>query len=122
MFWGLILICIFGCIYGRAVNWVIENKGYTQDWFWWGFFFGSFALIVAILMPKKEIYINEDENYFGSDESVVAHNNAYKDSGDSKKMIAVTEMSKGWKCPLCGEMNAGYAGTCGCGYNTSGNI
>ncbi|MBD5451393.1 MAG: hypothetical protein HDR25_02010 [Lachnospiraceae bacterium] len=118
MIWFLILKCISGCIFGRIVNRVIENKGYTQDWFWWGFFFELYALIVACLLPKKVIHINEDENYFGSDESVVAHNA----SDDSKKMIAVSEVSKGWTCPLCGEMNAGYTGTCGCGYNTSGNI
>ena len=31
-----------------VVNKVIENKGYQENWFWWGFFFGIFALIVAL--------------------------------------------------------------------------
>lgn len=117
MIWRLLFIIIFGCIWGKAVNEIVQNKGYTENWFWWGFFFGLIALIVAILMPEKPVFVKE-ENYFGSDESVVANN----DFGDSKKMIAASEVSKGWKCPLCGEMNAGYAGSCSCGYNSSGNI
>ncbi len=31
---------------------VIRNKGYTTNWFWWGFFFGAIALIVALSRPK----------------------------------------------------------------------
>ena len=37
-----------GIIWGVVVNKVIENKGYEENWFWWGFFFGFFALIVAL--------------------------------------------------------------------------
>ncbi len=39
---------IGGIIWGIVVNKVIENKGYEENWFWWGFFFGIFALIVAL--------------------------------------------------------------------------
>ncbi len=39
---------IGGIIWGVVVNKVIENKGYEENWFWWGFFFGIFALIVAL--------------------------------------------------------------------------
>lgn len=43
------LIGIVWCIvWGVVVNKVIENKGYQENWFWWGFFFGIFALIVAV--------------------------------------------------------------------------
>lgn len=122
MIWYLIFFCIRGCIWGKVVNRIIENKGRTEDWFWWGFFFGVYALIAAALLPKHEIYINEDENYFGSDESVVAHNDAYRSVDDSKKMISDTEISNGWKCPVCGEINAGYVGTCSCGYSASGTV
>ena len=42
-------MALFGVLYGGVVvNKVIENKGYKENWFWWGFFFGIFALIVAI--------------------------------------------------------------------------
>ena len=40
------IIC--GIIWGIVVNKVIENKGYDENWFWWGFFFGIFALIIAL--------------------------------------------------------------------------
>lgn len=47
---GYILVgtIIGGIIWGVVVNKVIENKGYEDNWFWWGFFFGIFALIVAL--------------------------------------------------------------------------
>lgn len=44
----LVGIIIGGIIWGIVVNKVIENKGYEENWFWWGFFFGIFALIVAL--------------------------------------------------------------------------
>lgn len=44
-----LLIGLIWCIiWGIVVNKVIENKGYQENWFWWGFFFGIFALIVAL--------------------------------------------------------------------------
>jgi len=122
MFWFLILFCVFGCIWGKAVNKVLYDKGYTEDWFWWGFFFGWIPLVIACLMPEKVITVNEDENYFGSDEPIVVHNNAADGSDDSKKTLEITQVPNGWKCPVCGEMNAGYADTCSCGYNPSGTI
>lgn len=39
---------VWGVAWGILVNKVIENKGYQENWFWWGFFFGFFALIVAL--------------------------------------------------------------------------
>jgi len=47
---GYILVgtIVGGIIWGIVVNKVIENKGYEENWFWWGFFFGIFALIVAL--------------------------------------------------------------------------
>ena len=47
---GYILVgtIIGGIIWGVVVNKVIENKGYEENWFWWGFFFGIFALIIAL--------------------------------------------------------------------------
>lgn len=122
MVWFLLLFCIHGYICGKIVNRIIEDKGRTEDWFLWAFFSGVYVIIAALLLPKVEIYINEDENYFGSDESVVAHSDTYKNFEDSKKMIAAAELSKGWNCPVCGDMNAGHVGTCSCGYSVAGNM
>lgn len=44
----LIGTIIWGIVWGIVVNKVIENKGYEENWFWWGFFFGIFALIIAL--------------------------------------------------------------------------
>ena len=44
----LIGTIIWGIVWGIVVNKVIENKGYQENWFWWGFFFGVFALIIAL--------------------------------------------------------------------------
>ena len=39
-----LLIGLIWCIiWGIVVNKVIENKGYQENWFWWGFFFWIFA-------------------------------------------------------------------------------
>lgn len=46
---GYFLIGLVWCIvWGVVVSEVIKNKGYQENWFWWGFFFGIFALIVAL--------------------------------------------------------------------------
>lgn len=44
--WGIIMIyllgyCIYGTVWGVVVNKVIENKGYQENWFWWGFYLAS---------------------------------------------------------------------------------
>ncbi len=80
MVWFLLLFCIHGYICGKIVNRIIEDKGRTEDWFLWAFFFGVYVIIAA------------------------------------------AELSKGWNCPVCGDMNAGHAGTCSCGYSVAGNM
>lgn len=59
----LIGIIIWGTIWGFVTKKVIENKGYEENWFWWGFFFGFIALIVACTKPQKYNYpINNNIN------------------------------------------------------------
>lgn len=49
----LILSGLVRCaLMGLLTQWIIRNKGYTTNWFWWGFFFGIFAVIVALTRPK----------------------------------------------------------------------
>lgn len=47
----LFAVIVWGIIWGIVVNNVIQNKGYEENWFWWGFFFCFFALIVALTKP-----------------------------------------------------------------------
>lgn len=49
----LILFLVQGFIFGIAANAVIANKGYDENWFFWGFFFSFIALIVALSRPPK---------------------------------------------------------------------
>ncbi len=49
----LIAYCVRGIIWGWAVKKIVENKGYNENWFWWGFFFGILALLVALTKPDK---------------------------------------------------------------------
>ncbi len=44
---------IWGVVWGYATKVVINNKGYDDNWFWWGFFFGFIALIVAVAKPEN---------------------------------------------------------------------
>lgn len=46
-------ILVYGIIFGVVTNIVIKNKGYEENWFWWGCLFGVFALIVACTKPSK---------------------------------------------------------------------
>ena len=40
---------IYGLAFGFVTKIVIKNKGYPEGkWFWWGFFFGVFALIAKL--------------------------------------------------------------------------
>lgn len=44
---------IYGIIWGIVCNKVIENKGYNDNWFWWGFFFGIFAFFSRCYKATK---------------------------------------------------------------------
>ena len=50
---ALIGFIIWGVVWGYATKAVINNKGYDDNWFWWGFFFGFIALIVAVAKPEN---------------------------------------------------------------------
>lgn len=50
---AIIGFIIWGVIWGYATKAVINNKGYDDNWFWWGFFFGFIALIVAVAKPEN---------------------------------------------------------------------
>lgn len=107
----LLIYCIYGSIWGVVVNKVIENKGYYENWFWWGFFFGFFALIVALTKPQK-LRTFDDSFTVGKDY-------VFRGFGDQKDSDWIPG---GWKCPNCGNVNAGYVGTCGCGCDKDGNM
>lgn len=106
----LLIYCVYGSIWGIVVKKVIENRGYRENWFWWGFFFGFFALIVAITKPQKP-----KEAY---DNLTVGRDYVFRGFGDAGK----DELPDSWKCQNCGKINASYVGTCGCGCDKNGNM
>lgn len=111
------IYCIQGCVWGWAVNKIVENKGYRENWFWWGFFFGLLALLVALTKQDLPKVSGESASYFGDTSSVVGKNYVFKGFGETRK----ADYAKGeWRCTHCGTINASYVGTCGCGWDKSG--
>lgn len=107
----LLIYCIYGSIWGVVVNKVIENRGYRENWFWWGFFFGFFALIVAFTRPQN---LRTADDGFATGKDYV-----FRGFGNTEKS---DEIPGAWKCQNCGKVNAGYVGTCGCGCDKDGNM
>lgn len=97
---GLCIGIIQGCIFGFATQTVIDNKGYYENWFWWGFFFGLIPLIVAIAKPQNTY------------RSPYRGGGLYQSADDLYKKQMLAE--GGWKC-ACGKVQAAYVSTCSCG-------
>lgn len=99
-----ICFCVWGCVWGFVTNKVIENKGYDENWFWWGFFFGFFALIIAA---------TKSENHYGE----YIEPNWAQSSTPNRTLLS----QGGWLC-ACGRTNPSYTGTCACGATKDGSV
>ena len=112
MAWIIGVYIVNGLIWGFATNAVVKNRGYYENWFWWGFFFGFIALIVALTKPQViQTSYQQASNSSSSALSRVA--NQYeleRIHKDNEKIL----ISGGWRC-ACGRVNASYVGFCGCG-------
>ncbi len=98
-FWGLVIILAEAVVFGYATQVVIQHKGYDKVWFWWGFFFGLIALIVACLRPRNKDY--------SPAVGVVPQSEA---QAHDAQILA----DGGWTCS-CGKVHAGYVSSCSCG-------
>lgn len=116
----IIVWIIVGSIFGIATNAIIRNKGYWENWFWWGFFFGFIAMLVAMSKPENRSRMGEqDGSTLGNGYTYRESSSIFRDSSyENRKLLE----SGYWKCQHCGRMNASYVGTCGCGYDKSGNM
>jgi len=103
-------IIIWGLVWGFATDAVIHNRGYNENWFWWGFFFGFVALIVACTKPQ--IIYQPSSNV--SVLSNLAQSGYRTVSHDTISMNRTILNPGEWRC-TCGKINALYVGTCGCG-------
>lgn len=84
--------------FGIGTMAVATHKGYSGNWFWFGFFCGVVGLIVAAcIQPTAREMGRRMEMY------------AYSSTSSN---TAVTPGS--WACK-CGRINASYTGTCVCG-------
>ena len=89
---GLAALVAYRALFGAAVDRVITGKGYEEIWFWWGFFFGFLALLVALAKADASGGARPPE--------------------DRKEALL---QEGGWICQRCGQVNPAYTGTCGCG-------
>lgn len=89
---------LFSCFWGFMTKKVIENKGYSTNWFFWGFFFGIIALIVALLRPEQRYETWDEMQQREQDEKLLAKG--------------------GWECH-CGKVNPSYVQVCACGTTRS---
>ncbi|WP_368189005.1 SHOCT domain-containing protein [Blautia sp. 1033sp1_1033st1_G9_1033SCRN_220408] len=118
----IIGVIIWGIVWGYATKAVINNKGYDDNWFWWGFFFGFIALIVALTKPENK---RSQYDYNSLDSENYNYNNNYGRSSLFQDNSSSAREEGMWKCSFCGRMNNNYVGTCACGktknesYNSS---
>ena len=110
-FWSVFGAIIWGIIWGCVANLVIHNKGYDENWFWWGFFFSFIAVIIAATKPENRTWNHEptsdSEGYsFGSN---YGHSNLFHDTSSTARQEGM------WECAWCHKMSNNYVGTCSCG-------
>lgn len=112
----LIVLIVRGIIWGFATNAVLSNKGYSDNWFLWGFFFGIIPFIVALTKPNNYSYSNYS-SYDDNDSLYGSRTNNTNASlfGDKSQEVLRQD---GWTC-TCGRVNAAYIGTCACGKTKS---
>ncbi len=89
------------CFWGFVTDSIIKNKGYYSNWFWWGFFFGLIAFVVALCQPENKTSTNQP----------LPVESSKFDKSDAGKAVMPTD---DWKCS-CGKMNPSYVTTCTCG-------
>ena len=110
----IIVPIIWGIVWGFATNKVIENKGYDENWFWWGFFFGIIPFLVA--MTKRE---NSYEVYPYSKPMYPAADMTWQ---DIRLHYGSKTLADGdWRCAKCGRINKRYFSTFACGRDKSQN-
>lgn len=104
---AIISLFFYGIIWGVVCNAVVRNKGYDEIWFFWGFFFGIFAFLVAITKPT---ITNTEPDYTYS-----SNNNIGPKRVENKPVIHNKPAESMWTCNKCGNTNSGALPVCKCG-------
>lgn len=108
-----VIVIAQAIIFGFATKIVIENKGYADNWFWWGFFFGFIALIVACAKPQNIDY----SSFSTQPPTYTSHQTSYGSNLSNAANKVHNEQllaNGGWKCS-CGRVQASYVSSCSCG-------
>lgn len=105
----LVLIILARSAWGIACNRALRKKGYSENWFWEGFFSGEKVYWAIKAMPgyyDKVTYTLDGRpvDRFGN---VLVMSEEQREEDMLKK--------GGWKCVRCGQLNAKYVTTCNCG-------
>ena len=103
---GYVAVVVFiveRIVWGVVCNEVLKNKGYDDNWFFWGLLFGMAPAIVALSKPNGRTLIDQYGN-------VISY-----DASDKERMEKDIIRDGGWKCEKCGKTNEKTVGTCACG-------
>lgn len=103
---------IYSIIMGFVTKIIINNKGYDDNWFWWGFFFGILAIIVACAKPQNIRYTSSGSSSFYN------HGVGGNTTESERIRNQNTLNAGGWQCH-CGRLNAAYVSSCTCGRSKS---
>ena len=79
---AVIIYLACGVVWGLVINKIIQNKGYSENWFWWGFFLGLIGLIVVACQPAKEV---ADGGAGGASRGGASDGGAYSGAADPNK-------------------------------------
>lgn len=104
----IIIMIIYGIIWGVVCDKVVSNKGYNESWFWWGFFFGIFAFLVAVTKPTVS------NTQYVSTRSDSRLSQIANDVTRERRMESRLGADQ-WYCGKCGRNNPKYLTTCVCG-------
>lgn len=115
---SIVVSVVLGCV---TVS-IRHNKGYYGNkWFWFGFFCGIPAIIVACAIPS---YYDNGETVTPGGLASTMGEKAFKEPGISvfsnDAYIKQTISGGGWQC-TCGRAHPAYVSTCTCGLNKRQN-
>ena len=66
----VIILIVLRIFWGYVTRTMIHNKGYYEEWFWWGFIFGWMAFVVAITrIDHSRTSAGESPNIINSDKT-----------------------------------------------------
>lgn len=100
----LIVFSLGGALgFGFGTKAIANAKGYSNSWFWFGFFCGLIGLIVAASMQPTRRYREMQFRLYGLGSS--GHTSG-------------TNMHS-WICPQCASINPDHISKCSCGYDNS---